>query len=84
MSVITRLQGGAWDVLWCLNLTVHHENFCMLATRQYLSVQKLPLSAPDAKDVCQSSWVSKTEAGPLKKRKSTQAVRMALDSWQAS
>lgn len=49
-----------------------------------ISDQKLPLSAPDAKDVCQSSWVSKREAGPHKKWKSTQAVRMALDSWQAS
>lgn len=43
-----------------------------------ISVKKLPLSTPDAKEgACQSSWVSKREACPLKKRKSTQAVCIA-------
>lgn len=49
-----------------------------------ISVKNLSLGAPDEKeDACQSSQVSKREASPLKKGKSTQTLCIALDPRQA-
>lgn len=49
-----------------------------------ISVKNLSLGAPDEKeDACQSSQVSKREAGLLKKRRSIQALHIALDPRQA-
>ena len=46
--------------------------------------KNLSLGAPDEKeDACQSSQVSKREASPLKKGKSTHTLYIALDPRQA-
>ena len=48
-SVITRLQEGAWDALWSLNLTGCHENFSMLTTL-WLSLLKSCLVRPQMRE----------------------------------
>lgn len=83
MSVITRLQDGAWDVLWCLNLTVMSWEF-LHACFSMVSLLKTCLLVPQMrkKMLVNHPKSLKREAGPLKKRKNTQALCIALDPRQ--